>query len=276
LVRTRLAEWDAAEADFLQAQEIAMRIGDQVALVRLKNNLACISLGMGAWDLADSRLRAAEEAQSRISDQTDLNIPVALNRANLQFYQGYLAEAAVRYANVETMCSDQCSPEYIPEVISCLGLVALQRGDQAQAQHLLARLLAVLPQGGSVGNQERFKIEWFLSAMKTNHTGVSLLLTAAKEEEGRDVPGHLKLMMLDAILMRRSETQLRSVRRHLMDKNMAWFLHVARRWHRMSLPALLCHKNCSLGTICCRLVQVASHVSRLALVSASYSFALRF
>lgn len=243
LVRTRLAEWDAAEADFLKAQKIAMRLGDQVALVRLKNNLACISLGMGAWDLADSRLSDAESIQSGMSEQTDLSIPVALNRANLLFYQGFLAEAATSYATVESMCGDQHSPEYIPEVLSCLGLVALQRGARPAANDLLERLITVLPQGGSVGNQERFKVEWFLSAMQAEHTHESCLQVAAAEEERRDVPGHLKLLMLDAVLMHRPEARLAQVRDQLAGKSMAWFSHVARRWYRMSAIHSVSHSG---------------------------------
>ena len=234
LVRTRLAEWDAAEADFYEAQKIAIRLGDQVALVRLKNNLACVSLGMGRWDCADSRLGEAEAIQSGMSNQTDLSIPVALNRANLLFYQGFLAEAATNYATVESMCVDQHSPEYIPEILSCLGLVALQRGARSTAHDLWRRLIAVLPPGGSIGNQERFKVEWFLSAMQTDTTRESSLLVAAADEEKRDIPGHLKLLMLDAVLMCRSEARLGQVRGQLMARNMTWFSHVARRWHRMS------------------------------------------
>ena len=235
LVRTRLAEWDAAEADFLKAQKTAARLGDQVALIRLWNNLACVSLGMGAWDLTDKRLSSAEAIQSKMSDETDLGIPLALNRANLLFYQGFLGEAAASYANAELMCDDRRSPEYIPEILSCLGLVALQRGSRASANDLWDRLQAAKQRVGSIGYQERFKVEWFTVAMSTPHTDESRLLAAAADEEKRDIPGHLKLLLLDAILMRRSESRLAGVRGQLLAKDMGWFSHVARRWHRMSV-----------------------------------------
>lgn len=234
LVRTRLAQWDAAEADFLQAQKAAARLGDQVALIRLWNNLACVSLGMGAWDSADKRLSNAEAIQSNISEETDLDIPVALNRANLLFYQGFLGEAAAGYAKAESMCGDRCSPEYIPEILSCLGLVALQRGSQRTANELWGRLQDARLRVGSIGYQERFKVEWFTVAMSKSHSDESSLLTAAADEEKRDIPGHLKLLMLDAILMRRPESRLVEVRVQLLAKDMGWFCYVARRWHRMS------------------------------------------
>ncbi|MFV1989458.1 MAG: hypothetical protein ACC652_01815 [Acidimicrobiales bacterium] len=234
LVRTRLAEWDAAEADFLQAQKTATRLGDQVALIRLWNNLACVSLGMGAWDLADKRLSNAEDLQSRMSEETDLRIPVALNRANLLFYQGFLGEAAAGYASAESMCGERCSPEYIPEILSCLGLVALQRGSRSTANDLWDRLQDARLQVGSIGYQERFKVEWFTVAMCASHSDESSLLLAAADEKERDIPGHLKLLALDAILMRRSESRMAEVRGQLLANDMGWFSHVARRWHRMS------------------------------------------
>jgi tetratricopeptide (TPR) repeat protein len=233
LVRTRLASWDAAEADFREARQIAAKLGDQVALMRLSNNLACVSLGTGDWDVAAQRLGEAETIHSRIASESDVKIPVALNRANLLFYQGFLSEACAAYTGIEDLCRQQRSLEHLPEVTACRGLIALQRGSTTEAEELWRELGASHSEDSRSVPQERFKLEWFAAAMHSPTNGRNLLIAAADEAD-RDVPGHLKLLTIDAIMLRRDKRQVSDVRASLQERGMGWFYSFVRRWHRMS------------------------------------------
>ena len=213
---------------------MAGQLGDNVALVRMWNNLACVSLGIGDWAEAGCQLRQAEAIQSTISSNSDLSIPVALNMANLAFYQGQLSEARDRYAHIEDLCERQQSPEYVPEVVSCLGLVALQRGDRVAAHDYWNSLRMIQDRIGPAGSQERFKAAWFDAVMSDHPLDSDVLVEAAAAEESKDVPGHLKLLMLDSILYRQSEADFVERSSRLRQEGMSWFPHFARRWHRMA------------------------------------------
>ncbi|MDH3296723.1 MAG: AAA family ATPase [Gemmatimonadota bacterium] len=233
IVRTRQALWDAAEADFLEAHRLGAKSGDQVALIRIWNNLACVSLGSGEWAMVEQRLSEAGAIQTGMPEETDMSIPVALNRANMLFYQGFLSEAAAAYTQAEVLCRNQRSPEYLPEVMSCRGLVALQRGIRHSAEEVWQELQVDRSSVGALGSQERFKLEWFAAAMQRPLDG-RRLLNAANDEKERDVPSYLKLLMIEAVIMQRGEAHISGVRRSLKEAHMGWFYHFIRRWHRMS------------------------------------------
>ncbi|MDX1487822.1 MAG: hypothetical protein R3268_06450, partial [Acidiferrobacterales bacterium] len=234
LVHTRLTEWESAEADFIRAQQIANRVGDNVAMIRLWNNLACISLGCGDWEEAGARLGQAKSVQETTSYARDLSIPIALNMANLAFYQGQLADAAARYASTEDLCVDQGSLEYVAELISCQGLVALQRGDPASAEALWLRLKGLQGQTVPLGSQEMFKVAWFRAVMTNAGAEGDVLLEAALGEQPKDMSGYLKLLMLDSILGNRGAESFAERKSLLNQAQMGWFAHFARRWFRMS------------------------------------------
>jgi DNA-binding SARP family transcriptional activator len=235
IVRAWLADWEGAEADFNRSRTLAERTADRVALMTQWNNLACVALERGDWGTADDRLERAIKAMAGLEVSNDTSLPITLNRGNLQFYQGYTPQAAKIYCDAAQMCDEQASSDRRSEVFACLGLVALQRGEREQAQRYWQ---SISPQQEScercLGSRERFKVAWLTSVMKPGALESGFLLEVAQQEKERDLPSHLKLLWLDAILAARSDEERRRVRALLSQHDLAWFCHFGRRWARMT------------------------------------------
>jgi tetratricopeptide (TPR) repeat protein len=235
VVRAWLADWEGAEADFNSSRSLAERMADRVALMTQWNNLACIALERGDWGTAEDRLERATKAQAGLEMSNDTSLPITLNRANLQFYQGYAPQAAETYRAAAQMCDQQASSDRTSEVLACLGLVALQRGNRDQAEQCWQSMS--LPDAlcnHVFGTRERFKVAWFASVMNPGALESRVLLEIAQQEKERDVPSHLKLLWLDAILASRIEDDRRRVRDLLRQHDLAWFCHFGKRWARMA------------------------------------------
>jgi DNA-binding SARP family transcriptional activator/tetratricopeptide (TPR) repeat protein len=235
IVRAWLADWEGAEADFNCSRTLAERTADRVALMTQWNNLACISLERGDWGTAEDRLEKAAQVQAGLEMSNDTSLPITLNRANLQFYQGYAPQAAETYSAAAQMCDEQASSDRTSEVLACLGLVALQRGERDQAEQYWRSIPASRESyAPGLGTRERFKVAWFTSVMKPGALESRLLLEVAQQERERDLPSHLKLLWLDAMLVTQHEDERRHVRDLLKQYDLAWFCHFGRRWARMA------------------------------------------
>ena len=233
IVRAWLADWEGAEADFNRSRTLAERTADRVALMTQWNNLACVALERGDWGTAADRLERAIKVQAGLDVSNDTSLPITLNRGNLKFYQGYAPQAAEIYREAAQMCDEQASSDRRSEVVACLGLVALQRGEREQAEQYWR---SISPSSGAdergLGSRERFKVAWLASVMKPDALASGFLLEVAQQEKERDLPSHLKLLWLDAVLAARSDKERRHVRELLKQHDLAWFCHFGRRWAR--------------------------------------------
>lgn len=235
IVRAWLADWEGAEADFNRSRTLAERTADRVGLMTQWNNLACVALERGDWATADDRLERAIKVQAELEVSNDTSLPITLNRGNLQFYQGYTPQAAEIYRDAAKMCDEQASSDRRSEVFACLGLVALQRGERERAEQYWRSILPLQePCERGLGSRERFKIAWLTSVMKPGALKSGFLLEVAQQERERDLPSHLKLLWLDAILAPRSDEDRHRVRELLRQHDLAWFCHFGRRWARMT------------------------------------------
>ncbi len=235
IVRAWLADWEGAEADFNRSRTLAERSADRVALMTQWNNLACVALERGDWGTADDRLERAIKVQAGFEVSNDTSLPITLNRGNLKFYQGYTPQAAEIYWEAAQMCDEQASSDRRSEVFACLGLVALQRGEREQAEQYWRSISPPQdPDERSLGSRERFKIAWLASVMKPGALESGFLLEVAQKEKERDLPSHLKLLWLDAILAARSDKERRRVRELLRQHDLLWFCHFGTRWARMT------------------------------------------
>lgn len=235
IVRAWLADWDGAEADFNSSRTLAERTADRVALMTQWNNLACVALERGDWATAEERLERAVKVQAGLELSNDTSLPIVLNKANLQFYQGYTPQAAETYSVAAQMCDEQASSEHASEVLACLGLVALQRGERHQAEEYWRSMSwSEESRTHGLGTRERFKVAWFTSVMNAGALESRLLLEAAEQERERDLPSHLKLLWLDVILASRPEDDRRHVSDLLKQYDLTWFCHFGKRWARMA------------------------------------------
>jgi tetratricopeptide (TPR) repeat protein len=233
VVKAWLADWFGAEADFRKARDIAETIGDRVGLTTQWNNLACVALERGEWAEAEERLSRAEDIHVNLAFSNDASLPIALNRADLLFYQGYMVRAEAAYADAVKMCEEQESTDRRSEAIACLGLIALQRGKTKAALELwelLRRLES--PATTGLGTRERFKVAWFSRAMASNGAGCNYLVEAADRERHRDLPSYLKLRWLSVIFDESTTIDRNEVREALHARDMGWFCHVVNRWSR--------------------------------------------
>jgi tetratricopeptide (TPR) repeat protein len=233
VMRAWLGEWDKAEADFLAEKNVAQTKADQVRLVAAWNNLACIALERGNWALAKDRIGRAREVEATLDENSGSRLPILTNHANLFFYQGFLSQATEAYSLAGQVCKAQGNPGGELEISSCLGLIALQRGDSRKASEHWRRVND-LQTGNAigVGIRERFKVEWFRAAMLgPSHAS---LADAAEREKDRDYPSHLKLLWLDTQVLDKPSTNAQEVEQLLRDYEQSWFCHVAKRWSRGS------------------------------------------
>lgn len=230
IVKAWSANWDGAEADFEHSRTLAARSADRVGMMTQWNNLACIALERGDWPTAEERLSQATNLQSGLDLSNDTSLPITLNEANLQFYQGYLPKAAVAYSSAARMCDEQESSDRAAEIIACQGLVALQRGEKESATRYWKALQESRQPG--LGTRERFKVAWFRSAMVPEITRSGYLLEVADDEKQKDVPSGLKLLWLDVLLSNRDQASRSRARQLLKDHGLGWFCYFATRWAR--------------------------------------------
>lgn len=234
IVRAWLADWEGAEADFNRSRTLAEETADRVALMTQWNNLACIALERGDWGAAEDRLEKAAQVQGGLAVDNDTSLPITLNKANLHFYQGYAPQAAETYYAAAQMCDEQASSDRTSEVLACLGLVALQRREREKADEYYRSIQASTESYSyGLGTRERFKVAWFTSVMKPGALEARFLLEAAQHERDRDLPSHLKLLWLDAMLAQH-ENEAQRLRDILKEYDLGWFCHFGRRWARMA------------------------------------------
>jgi tetratricopeptide (TPR) repeat protein len=243
VVKAWLADWYGAEADFRKARDIAETIGDRVGLTTQWNNLACVALERGEWAEAEERLSRAEDIHLNLALGNDASLPIALNRADLFFYQGYTQRAEAAYAEAVKMCEEQESTDRRSEAIACLGLIALQRGKMKAALELWELLQHLeSPATTGLGTRERFKVAWFARAMVSNGAGYDSLVEAADRERQRDLPSYLKLRWLSVIFGEDTTINRNEAREALQARDMGWFCHVVNRWSRTAQkPSFVMH-----------------------------------
>jgi tetratricopeptide (TPR) repeat protein len=239
IVALRTANWDRGEYHLRTALAGALKRNDVVQLAGLWNNLSCCALEQGDWLGFEVWAQKVAEIQATVSDPLDTFLPLALNRANALFYQGKARPAGDLYDYALTAARATGSLEFLPELLSCTGLVALQVGDTSAADGAWSEVLATR-QDQLVGPQELFKYEWF-SAFMRKRSGLEdagdRLLKSAREQACLDTPSHLKLMWLGAILFGKSFSEaagvtLDEIRRELFENGLGWFAGFATRWLR--------------------------------------------
>lgn len=231
VIQAWLGQWDSAESDFLAERDSAQAKADQVRLATAWSNLACIALERGNWELASDRIQRASEVEATLDENSGSKLPILTNSANLLFYQGFLRKATRAYTLAGQVCHQQENPGSQLEVSSCLGLIALQRGDRRDADVHWRRVRDLQAASGiGVGIRERFKVEWFRAAMLgPSHAS---LAEAAEREKDRDYPSYLKLLWLDSQILDKPSTNPLEIEQMLREYELSWFCHVARRWSR--------------------------------------------
>lgn len=239
LVATRMARWEEGEHEFRRALEQATRRNDLVQQAGLWNNLACSALEQGEWESFDMWAKKVEDIQTSVGDVLDTFLPLSLNRANALFYQGKAKPAGVLYEKALESAQATGSLEFLPELYSCIGLVALQVGDLRTANRAWGDVLET-EQHQLLGPQELFKYEWFRAFMRAHlgdDSAIQSLLVAAERQSQLDVPSHLKLLWIGTLVFGsgfsdatgRSPGALKEV---LFTNRLGWFAGFARRWHR--------------------------------------------
>lgn len=239
MIAIRMANWDTGEHEIRRALELATRRQDSVQLSSLWNNLACCALEQGKWeDFADC-IEKAQACHSTPADPLDADLPLRINRANALFYQGKAREAGSGYAEACRIAAAVGSREFVPELLACRGLVALQVGNSAEVSSVWSEL-AEVGDDQLAGSQERFKLEW-LRAYITKQADMRLALDRLVEEaqalEYLDFPSHLKLIWLGLLLFNQTAMQERGYQQEewydrLRNAGMVWFSGFGSRWMR--------------------------------------------
>ncbi|MFQ5705518.1 MAG: tetratricopeptide repeat protein [Gemmatimonadales bacterium] len=237
LVSLRTAQWDQAALALDQGLRLARRVNDVATTAHLTNNLACLSLEQGQWNEAITLCRRCIELDETISGGGHLAVAPLVNMANAYFYQGKARRARQLYDQaLEVAAASGYSPLLL-EVHACLGLVALQEGDQLKAEDHARELSACLDETNGV--HERFKIEWLRAYMDYGlgtRAASDLLRQAAEEERSRDIVGALKLAWLERLLYANVEsgwpgdTRSVAVAAEMRSIGLGWFSGFTRRW----------------------------------------------
>ncbi len=246
MVSVRMARWDEAEHEFRSALRYASRRNDLVLQAGLWNNLACSSLEQGDWEQFEVWARKVEEIQG--GDALDTFLSLGLNRANALFYQGRAKPASLLYAQALDAARSTGSLEFLPEILSCSGLTALQVGDHATADSMWREVLETQPDQ-LIGPQELFKFEWFRAFMGARLSidgSLERLVAAASEQVQLDLPSHYKLLWLGPLIFGSGFSDAAGcspgdVRRNLFDHQLGWFAGFAQRWFQVvnsKLPAI--------------------------------------
>lgn len=234
-VRSKLAQWDGAEADLLCSLEAARATGDLLTRIRLCNNLACLATERGQWSSSTDRIEEAIQLQATLTGRSDTSLSITLNRANLCFYQGLLARAADLYRQAGELCEVDSILGTQVEVYSCLGLIALQRNRLSTAHEHWARVQELRYRDGiHGGTQERFKYAWFASWMLQTYKD---LRDVAAQERTRDVPSYAKLQWLAAVLTNSDDAARRKAKDLLNSLDMTWFISFSMRWRRHAVKS---------------------------------------
>jgi predicted ATPase len=238
-VATRMARWDEGEHEFRRALDEATRRNDLVQQAGLWNNLACNALEQGEWERFDDWAKKVEEIQTSDGDILDTFLLLALNRANALFYQGNAKSAGVLYGQALESAQVTGSLEFLPELLSCKGLVALQVGDLRAANSMWNTVLET-EKHQLVGPQELFKYEWFRSFMGVqlgDETAIHGLIVASEQQRDLDIPSHLKLLWIGSLIFGAdfADATGRSaevVKEALFANRLGWFAGFAQRWFR--------------------------------------------
>jgi DNA-binding SARP family transcriptional activator/tetratricopeptide (TPR) repeat protein len=158
-VSIRMAKWDEGEHEFRVALSRASLRNDLVQQAGLWNNLACAALEQGDWDRFNEWASKVEEVQ--VCETLDTLLLLTLNRANALFYQGKAKAAATLFGEALHWAEGSGSAEFLPEILSCQGLIALQLGDANTTMRVWRQVLETRATQ-LLGPQELFKYEWFL------------------------------------------------------------------------------------------------------------------
>ncbi len=233
----RMGKWDEGEHDFQLALQHASRRNDLVQQAGLWNNLACAALEQGDWERFDEWATRVEDVQ--VCDTLDTLLLLTLNRANALFYQGKAKAAAVLFGDALTWVKTSGSVEFLPEILSCQGLIALQLGDLESTMRTWKGVLETQPTQLQ-GPQELFKYEWFLAFMgdRLGIEGSPVRLMAAASAQARlDKLSYHKLMWLGTVIFGESFSRLTDqspsvVRQSLFENRLGWFAGFAQRWVR--------------------------------------------
>ncbi|MFQ5888558.1 MAG: AAA family ATPase [Gemmatimonadota bacterium] len=237
MVRLRMALWDEGEQDILAAIDLARKRKDLVQLSTLWNNLACCALEQGDWDRFEKTASMAESIQEKLPVQLDVTLPLTINRANSLFYQGHPQAAGKLYKTALDSALGLGSREFVPELMACRGLTALQLGDRATAEKMWNGVKD-LDAAKLAGVQERFKLEWFRGYHLRNESSAeagSRFFKAAEEQEFLDVPSYLKMLWLGCLLfpkLTRESLREADLLERLRAARMWWFSKFAKRWLR--------------------------------------------
>ncbi len=233
----RAARWDRARLFGSRALASAARAGDLVQQANALNNMLCVSLESGDWEAANTQLGMIEEKLDALAAAHDATLPLGMNKANVLFYQGRPADALSRYLECRRLARQNSIQEFDPELVACVGLTALQLGDQKLISESWAALSA-FPPDSLLGVQERFKIEWFRSFMRLktdDPADVSNgLRELAADYADKDCLEAGKLAWLGFLLGNQwnQEDSWRLELERLGALGIGWFAFFSRRWRR--------------------------------------------
>ena len=236
-VSIRMAKWDEGEHEFMVALRHASRRNDLVQQAGLWNNLACAALEQGDWDRFNEWASKVEEVQ--VCETLDTLLLLTLNRANALFYQGKAEAAATLFGDALKWTEGSGSAEFLPEILSCQGLIALQLGDVSSTMRVWKQVLEIRATQ-LLGPQELFKYEWlcaFMGQRLSVEGSADRLMTATKAQARLDTLSHYKLAWLGTVIfgdefIRLSNQSAEQVRRCLFENRLGWFAGFARRWFR--------------------------------------------
>ena len=163
-----------------------------------------------------------------------------LNRSEcVAFYQGKAEAAAGLFGDALKWTEGSGSAEFLPEILSCQGLIALQLGDVGSTMRVWKQVLEIRATQ-LLGPQELFKYEWFCAFMGQRlgvEGSADRLMNATKAQARLDTLSYYKLAWLGTVIfgddfIRLTNQNAEQVRQCLFENRLGWFAGFARRWFR--------------------------------------------
>lgn len=236
-VLVRVADWDTARRTLYEALQRCCKVNDVVGQGDVLTNLAVIEIETGNWHEAEKRTNEVFELCKHYQLDYGHDLEAKLNYANLLFYTGRLPEADAVYKDIDKVV-DSNDLRLRAEILAGRGLIALQRHDY-EASGKFRQELERCDNIGQLGNQEPFKINWFLvfDGQRPLTGRIAALEAAATEYQARDPVSSLKLTALKCFLEEvqlpegRQEERSASLKR-LYANRLGWFVPFGRRWVR--------------------------------------------
>ncbi len=226
--------WETAEHAYRTVIDLESAGNTTLERYWVLNNLAVCYMETGDWKGFETQIDRALRLIP--GGDSPLELVFGLNRALAEFYQGKTSAALMHLKPMVGQLERRHQIESAYPLLSVIGLVSLQLGDQVAAQSMWERL-SVLGDEALLLTQDRFLYEWFraVSTINCDSTGAIDRLTAATQEQARlDIADYLKLQCIRELLFPMATTidERKETSAKLTAYGMTWFPRFLRRWSR--------------------------------------------